>query len=114
MKSIILLFILFISVKALAQKQETYCQLIAQQKGMFSSKVKIRVDFGDEISMWKGVEKVRDEETGKVKVFNTIIDALNYMGKEGWSLVNAFPVGNKKSSVYHFFFKRSDNAEVLN
>lgn len=36
-----------------------------------------------------------------------LVDALNFMGKDGWKLVNAFPITISGSgNVYHFFFKK--------
>ncbi len=47
------------------------------------------------------------DENGKLKKFNTVIDALNFLGKEGWKLVNAFPVFSSSSStVYHYVLKK--------
>jgi hypothetical protein len=44
---------------------------------------------------------------GKLKKFNSVIDALNYLGKMGWKLVNAYPVYNGSSSnIYHYVFKK--------
>ena len=44
---------------------------------------------------------------GKLKKFNTIIDALNFMGKEGWAFINACPVRNDQTDIHHFGFKKT-------
>jgi hypothetical protein len=41
---------------------------------------------------------------GKIKKFNTIIDALNYMGSEGWIFINAFPVRMGETENLSFCF----------
>ncbi|RYE50792.1 MAG: hypothetical protein EOP48_19210, partial [Sphingobacteriales bacterium] len=70
-------------------KVEQYCQVIASPR-LFSNKVTIDIDFGEEKSIWRDNRlKAYD---GKVKKFNTVIDALNYMGKDGWLFINAYPV----------------------
>lgn len=69
---------------------------------MLSNKVTIDIDFGEERSFWNDT-RLRTE-TGKLKKFNTVIDALNYMGREGWSFINAFPVRMKDTEIYHFAF----------
>jgi len=57
----------------------------------------------------------RDKE-GKPVKFNTVADAVNYMGEDGRQLVNAFPVTTGKNTyTYHNVFRRlflkSDLAE---
>lgn len=86
-------------------KVEQYCRLVSINK-LFSNKVNIDVDFGDERKFFTD-NRLRDEETGKVKKFNTVVDALNYMGSQGWSLINAFPVVEGSTSTLHFYFRRS-------
>ena len=92
---------------------EQYCEVVATAR-LLSNKVTVNIDYGEERSIWKDY-RLRDDE-GKLKKFNSVIDAINYLGKEGWKLVNAFPVtvGNSPS-VYHYVFKkeflRSDTLE---
>ena len=113
MKKILLLAALFISVNVMAQNDTTetmieqYARLEATAR-LFSTKVTIAIDFGDERSLWSD-NRLRDAETGKLTKFNTIVDALNYMGEQGWTLVNAFPVNANtpnSSPVYHYYFKK--------
>ena len=86
--------------------------MVAQGK-LFSNKITITLDFGEGRSFWSFKDtRIKDEITGKVKNFRSTVDALNYLGGIGWTLLNAFPVtentgfgGNQ--NVYHFFFKKS-------
>jgi hypothetical protein len=105
-----LLFILFFQLAAIAvfaqtdtSKIEQYCQLIATPR-LFSNKVTIDIDFGEEKSFWSD-DRLRTYD-GKLKKFNTIIDALNFMGKQGWVFINAYPVRNGSSDIYHYGFKK--------
>jgi len=41
-----------------------------------------------------------------LKKFNTVVDALNYMGKDGWIFINAFPSQNGNEQIYHYVFKK--------
>ena len=108
MKKLFLLALIFSSFSAFAQdstKVEQYCRLVAINK-LFSNKVNIDVDFGDERKFFSD-NRLRDEETGRLKKFNTVVDALNYLGSQGWILVNAFPViEGSSNSTYHFYFRR--------
>jgi hypothetical protein len=104
-----LLVVLFLQLSAMAvfaqndsTKIEQYCQLIATPR-LFSNRVTIDIDFGEEKSFWADT-RLRTFE-GKLKKFNTIIDALNFMGKEGWVFINAYPVRNGSNEIYHYGFK---------
>ena len=86
------------------QKVEQYCEVVATPK-MLSNKVTIDVDYGEERSFWKD-NRLRDE-SGRLKKFNTTIDALNYLGKQGWKLVNAFPVyTSSNTQIYHYVLRK--------
>src|SRR5689334_25057126 len=74
-------------------KIEQYCQLVSTPS-LLSNKVTIDIDFGGEKSIWKDT-RMRTYD-GHLKKFNTVIDALNFMGKEGWIFINAYPVRNDK------------------
>lgn len=84
-------------------KVEQYCQVIATPR-LLSNKVTIDIDFGDEKSFWRDTRL--KTEGGKLKKFNTIIDAMNYMGSEGWIFINAYPVRMADTEIYHFAFKK--------
>jgi hypothetical protein len=86
-----------------SSKVEQYCQLIATPR-LLSNKVTIDIDFGDEKSYWQD-NRLRTEQ-GKIKKFNTIIDAMNYMGRDGWIFINAYPVRNGQTEIFHFAFKK--------
>ena len=99
--------ILLSSVVSIAQadttKVEQYCQVIATPR-LLSNKVTIDIDFGEEKSFWRDSRLKTDG--GKIKKFNTIIDAINYMGREGWIFINAFPVRMGETEIYHFAFRK--------
>ena len=107
MKKIFILSLLLSSLSSFAQdtaKVEQYCRLVAISR-LFSNKVNIDVDFGDERKFFTDT-RMRDDETGRVKKFNTVVDALNYLGSQGWTMINAFPVTEGSSTVYHFYFRK--------
>jgi hypothetical protein len=107
MKKLIFTTVFFTSIALATAAQDTtmveqYCRIVITGRS-FTTKVVIDVDFGEERRS-SGFNWLKDEMTGKVKKFNSIVDALNYMGSQGWSLVNAFPVG--ESHIYHYYFKK--------
>ena len=107
MKFILYSIFILISLKSISQdtaKVEQYCEVVATGR-FLSTKVTIEIDYGEEKSIWKD-NRVKEED-GKVKKFNSVIDALNYLGKLGWKLVNAFPVSEASGpKVYHYVFRK--------
>ena len=106
-KMITIGIISFTSFSAFSQsdtsKVEQYCEVVATPR-VLSNKVTIDINYGEEKSLWKDTRLKTDE--GKLKKFNTVIDALNYMGKDGWIFINAFPVISGTTQVYHYAFKK--------
>jgi uncharacterized protein YoxC len=108
MKFIFAFFLFVLTTKVHAQVDtsrtvERYCMVSAIGK-LLSSKVTISVDFGESLSLWKD-NRIKDEITGKVKNFNSVIDALNYMGSQGWKYVNSLLLGNGPY-VYQYIFRK--------
>lgn len=110
MKNFIIIVIsVFASLTSYSQADitnvEQYAEVVATPR-LLSNKVTIAIDYGEERSIWK--DNRLKEEDGGLKKFNTVIDALNYMGKDGWQLVNAFPINvGTNSQVYHYVFKKT-------
>ena len=108
MKKFTFLLFLFIGIKSYAQQDsnriEQYCEVVVTEI-LLSNKVTVDIDYGEERKRMKD-NRVK-EENGKSKKFNTVIDALNYLGKNGWQLVNAFPFTTKSGPIdYHYVFKK--------
>jgi len=100
------LFIFAASAQTPDTAKFEYCYMSAVNKALSATKVTIFVDFGQETSVWKD-NRTKDEETGKVATFTTIIDALNYLGEQGWELFQAIPVTSLGGgNIYHFYMKR--------
>jgi hypothetical protein len=115
MKKFLIGAFILVSLTGFAQdttKVEQYCRLVAYNK-LLSNKVNIDVDFGQERKFFTD-NRLRDEETGKVKKFNTVTDALNYLGSQGWVLVNAYPVTEGSSSYLYFYFKKLFRKDEVN
>ena len=109
-KVFLVLFLQLAAIAVFAQndttKIEQYCQIIATPR-LFSNKVTIDIDFGEEKSFWEDTRMKTFD--GKLKKFNTIIDALNFMGKEDWVFINAYPVDMGNTVIYHYGFKKQFN-----
>jgi hypothetical protein len=89
-----------------SKKHEQYCMIIATAK-LFSTKVTIQVDFGQEQSYWHQAQQIKDD-SGKVINFNSVIDALNYMASKGWLFVNAYALseGTSGGKVLNYVMRK--------
>jgi len=90
-----------------SEAKEEYCMILATQK-FLSTKVKISVDFGQQVSFWKNTVRAQTlkDENGKAISFNSVIDALNYMSSKGWEFVNAYAITVDNENVLHYVMKR--------
>jgi hypothetical protein len=70
----------------------------------------IKLDFGN--STDAPLEYLKDPATGKPLAFNSIVDALNYLGKKGWELVSVTALSTTsllndyQFGDHRYFFKR--------
>ncbi len=111
--SLLISLFIFSSIVSIAQndttKIEQYCQVIATPR-FLSNKVTIDIDFGEEKRFWRDTRLKTD--AGKIRKFNTIIDAINYMGREGWTFIHAYPVRMGDTEIYHFAFKKQFSGNI--
>ena len=80
-----------------------YCEILGTEK-ILSTKVTISVDFGQKMKFF--ADNRMKEEAGKPLVFNSMIDALNFMGKQGWEFAQAYAVTISNQNVYHYLMKK--------
>lgn len=82
LKLILLLIVLTSPLTTYSQEPKyVYCQIVATEK-FLSNKVNVELDFGQKMKYFAD-NRLKDEK-GKAIVFNTNVDAMNYMGKQGW------------------------------
>ena len=81
-----------------------YAELVGQQR-LLTNKIAVTVDYGQR-SKWYADDRIRDKD-GKVVAFNSMIDALNTMGSQGWQFVQAYVVPRGESNEYHWVLKRA-------
>lgn len=109
---IITLLLSLIALVGYAQAPyKAYAELLGYQKGLFSNKIKVRVDFGQDVSFWKQGDMMLVDENGKDIVFNSMVDAMNFMGKNGWSFVQAYVVTEGNQNVYHWLLSKEVTSE---
>jgi hypothetical protein len=105
MRKIFTLSLLVFSLNSFSQdsiRVEQYCKVI--EKVEFN---RISVDYGDAKKTWKDANHaVRQEKFPK---FDSIVDAMNYMGKNGWILLTVVsaPPSRLSDLELHYIFKKS-------
>jgi hypothetical protein len=91
---------------AVAVKQtEQYCMVMATSK-LFSTKVTVTLDYGQETKFFGGGANIVKDEAGKIQAFNSVVDALNYMNSQGWEFVNAYVITVANQNVYHYLMRK--------
>ena len=69
------------------------------------NKMTVTVDVGQERRKLEDL-RLRDEETRKIRVFNSMIDALNLLRKEGWEFVQGYASFDGQYVMHHWILKR--------
>lgn len=81
-----------------------YCEIVGTGR-FLSNKVTVEIDFGQETKFFS--DNRYKDQNGKNVVFNSMVDAMNFMGKQGWEFVQAYVVSvNDNSAVYHYVLKK--------
>lgn len=94
--------------------KRVYAELSCDQQ-LFSSKVKVSIDFGQSTSWLTSMSESRlVDSSGKDIKFNSMIDALNYLTQFGWRFAQAYVVpsgtGNGiRGTTYWILYKDVDD-----
>ena len=113
MKHLFIVVLLTFS-KVLAAQDNTivpeyvYCEIVGTAK-LFSSKLDVYISYGQSIGWFKD-NRIRNENGETIK-FNSMIDAMNYMGERGWEFIQAYTVSTSNQLVYFYVLKRKLSAE---
>ena len=108
MKKIILtIALMLLACIALNAQSKVYCEILGKQQ-FLSKKVQVQVDFGQKTNLFADNPLV--DEKGNVIEFNSMVDALNYMGTMGWEFEQAYAVtavwGSTTLIVYHWLLSK--------
>jgi hypothetical protein len=88
------------------KQQYAYCELVGTL-GAFNKKLTVEIDFGQEQNFWKTKDARIRTEDGKVRKFNSMVDAMNYMGALGWEFAQAYVVTTANQHVYRWLLKKA-------
>jgi hypothetical protein len=82
----------------------SYCELVGFDFGLMKSRLMINIDYGQSFSFGQSMNV--ESKKGKLLIFNSMIDALNFMEKNGWQYINQYAISNSNNKVYHILLKR--------
>ena len=92
---------------ALNAQSKVYCEILGKQQ-FLSKTVKVQIDFGQQTNLFADNRLVY--EKGNVIEFNSMVDAMNYMGTMGWEFEQAYVVtaalGSTTLIVYHWLLSK--------
>ena len=72
------------------------------------SSARVEVDFGDESWGWRGNDgrNLLVDENGKSIKFNSMVDAMNFMGARGWKFEASYVVTVAGQNVIHWLMSK--------
>ena len=83
-----------------------YVEIVGTGKAL-SNKLTIEIDFGQENKLFSSRNDTRVKDAnGKNMTFNSMIDALNFMTKNGYEFVQAYAVLVVNQNVYHYLLRK--------
>lgn len=99
------------SVDSIPRTKTVFAELLGWNTNVFGlgSNAKVEVDFGEENwSGWRGNDgrNLLVDEEGKQIKFNSMIDAMNFMGERGWKFEAAYIVTVAGQNVIHWLMSK--------
>lgn len=83
-----------------------YVQIVGTSR-LLSNKLTIEIDFGQENKLFSSDKDTRVKDVnGKNMVFNSMIDALNFMTKNGYEFVQAYALTLSNQNIYHYLLQK--------
>lgn len=97
-------------VETYAPTKFVYCELVGiDTRKLFSFKqnLNVLVDYGESDNEFES-GFIIDEKNGKAKTFSSMVEAMNFMGQNGWEFVQAYTISEPTGGqVYRWLLKRS-------
>ncbi|HOY12359.1 MAG TPA: hypothetical protein PLY70_04430 [Saprospiraceae bacterium] len=82
-----------------------YVQIVGRAK-FLSTKPIIELDFGQYNDLFLSADTQIVDGMGKRINLNSMIEALNFMVKNGYEYVNSYVVSEENQNVYHYLLRR--------
>jgi hypothetical protein len=87
--------------------QVQYCSLLATQGlSIPSSKMEVRLDYGRGEGLSEALAAQLKQQAEMVSSFTTIVDALNYLGTQGWEYLGFNSILIRGDYVHRYMLRR--------
>lgn len=87
-----------------------YVEIVGTSR-LLSTKLTIEIDFGQENKLFSSDKDTRVKDVdGRNMIFNSMIDALNFMTKNGYEFVQAYAVTTSNQNIYHYLLRKKRKA----
>ncbi len=86
------------------KKIEVFCDLISKKKFLGTEEI-IMINYGNRDGLWID-KKIYTLMSKDIKKYNSILDALNYMGNEGWKTINTYSSSQDSYTIEHYVLKK--------
>lgn len=95
----------FVNGVPLDSVKAEYVQIVGTSK-LFSTKLTIDIDFGQNDNLWKSSDTKLVDDKGKTVSLNSMIDALNFMVSNGYEYVNSYAITVSNQNIYHYLCRK--------
>jgi hypothetical protein len=82
-----------------------YIEIVGTGK-LFSTKLTIQIDFGQHDKIFSAKDTQVKDEDGRLMVFNSMVDALNFFGANGYVFQQAYVLTVNNQNVYHYLMRK--------
>ena len=82
-----------------------YIEIIGSQRSV-SSKMNIEIEFGQKGNLIGSNNTKIKDENGERVLFNSMVDALNFMDKNGYEYLDSYTTSFNDNSTYHYILKK--------
>ena len=82
-----------------------YIEIVGTGK-LFSTKLNVQIDFGQHDKLFSSKDTQIKDADGKLTVFNSMVDAMNFFGANGYEFQQAYAITIGNSNVYHFLLRK--------
>ena len=83
---------------------EVFCDLVSTKK-FLGTKETITINYGNRDSLWN-TDEIYTLISNELKKYNSSIDALNYMGNEGWQTISSYSTSYNSYIVEHYILRK--------
>lgn len=98
---------------SLSDTNAAYLQILIQSK-VFSKKVTVEVDFGQDTSNARVNGSQVSDLRGKVIEFNSVVDALNFFDQLGYEFIESNRSHSERIEVNQYLLRRKRGLDLAN